>query len=150
MEIFSKCHRGDCDRRRKSNCSGNESGHEAKRGMINAREKMIFAARTRECGTEFPITKRATKRGDSAHDPEHQQRESGANVRQLEAEAGKNAGADDVGNDDPARGEKTDPARERRHFRGSKLGCGGHGWIDNRIARHNWLEHVTSSFASTS
>ena len=48
--------------------------------MINAREKMVFAAGTWECRAQFAITKRAAKRDDAADNPEHEQREAGLNI----------------------------------------------------------------------
>ena len=68
--------------------------------MINLREKMVFASGTRQRGTEFAITKRAAERHGSANHPKHQQRKSRLNIRQLKTEAGEDAGANNVGNND--------------------------------------------------
>ena len=64
---------------------------------------MVFAPGTRQRGGEFAVTERATQRGDSADDPEHQQREPRLDIIQLEAKASEDAGANDVGNHDRER-----------------------------------------------
>ena len=115
VKIFSERHRGERNRRGEADRGGNETGHEADRGMINLGKKMIFAAGARKCGTQFAVTKRAAQRGDSADDPKHQQRETGLNVRDLKPEAGKNAGADNIRDHNPTGGEKADaPSRRLR------------------------------------
>src|SRR5712692_1061812 len=53
------------------------------------------------------------------------------NVRQLKSEARENAGADNVGDHNPARGHETDGSPRRRYVRGWKLSDFGHGGIDN-------------------
>ena len=53
------------------------------------------------------------------------------NVRQLKSEAREYAGADDVGDNNPARGQETDGSPRRRYVRGWKFGDFGHAWIDN-------------------
>jgi hypothetical protein len=101
-------------------------------GMINLREKMILAARTRERGAQFAVTKRTAKRRDSADDPEHKQRKPGLNVRQLKTETGKDARADDVGDNDGTRRDETDRT-PRLRFHGRTLSNDGHRGIDNGI-----------------
>ena len=81
--------------------------------MINLREKMIFASRTREGGAQFAVAKRTAERRDSADDPKHEQREPGLNFRHLKTETREDAGADNVGNDDGTRGDETDRAPRR-------------------------------------
>ena len=110
VKIFPKSHGGECDGRGKTNRGGNKSSHESERRMINPRKKMIFASRARQRGTKFSITKRTTKRCDSANDPKHEQRESGLNFRYLEAEAREDAGANDISNNNGGRRDKADRA----------------------------------------
>src|SRR6266540_5187639 len=65
-KILPKRHCGERDGRCEANRSRNKSRHESERGMINFRKKMIFTSGTRQRSAEFSITKRATKRRDSA------------------------------------------------------------------------------------
>jgi hypothetical protein len=53
------------------------------------------------------------------------------NIRYLKAEAGKHAGADDVGDHNPACGKKADGARWRLRRRSNGQRSGPHAWIDN-------------------
>ena len=78
--------------------------------MIDLREKMIFTSGARQRGAEFAVTKRATKGRDSANDPKHEQRKSRLNIYQLKAEAGEDARADNVGDNDGRCRNKTDSA----------------------------------------
>ncbi len=89
--------------------------------MINLREKMIFASRTRQCGAEFAIAKRAAERRDSADDPKHEQRESRLNILQLKAETREDAGADNVGNHDRTCSDETDRPPRRCRLNSSRL-----------------------------
>src|SRR4029077_2326566 len=73
LQVFAKRHRGECNRRGKSYCRRNKSGHEPERWVINLRQQMILASRARQCGAEFAVTKRAAKRRDASDHPEHQQ-----------------------------------------------------------------------------
>src|SRR4030095_7596485 len=75
VEILAKRHCGECNGRGKSDRSGDETGHEPERWMIDFREKMVFSARRRQCSRGVTITECAAKRGNSTDDPEHQQRE---------------------------------------------------------------------------
>src|ERR1044071_5942394 len=92
---------------------------------------MVFAAGARQCGAEFTIAKRAAQRRDSANDPKHEQRESRLNVCQLKTEAGEDARADNVGNNDRRRRKETDsPTRSSRLHR-TRFSNRSHLWIDN-------------------
>src|SRR4029077_20050017 len=108
VEIFAERHRGERYRGRESHGSRNKARHETEGGMINLREKMIFAAGTRQRRAQFAIAERAAKGGDSADHPQHQQGKTGVNVRQLKSEARKDARSDDVRNHNPAGREKAD------------------------------------------
>src|SRR4029077_19337394 len=102
VEISPEGERGQCNGRGKTDRGRNDSGHESERRMINAGEKMVFAAGTWDGGVQLTITKRAAEGGDAADNPEQQQRETGLNMLQLEPEAGEHAGPDNVGDDDSA------------------------------------------------
>ena len=132
-EIFAKSHRGERNRRGETDRGRNESSHETERRVINLREKMIFASGARQRGAQFAVAKRAAKRRDPADDPEHQQRESGLNVRQLKTEAREDAGADDVGNHDGARRHETDRPPRGWRFHGTRGSRDRSviGWIDS-------------------
>src|SRR5882724_2922450 len=92
---------------------------------------MVFPSGARQRGAEFAITKRAAQRHDSANDPKHEQWESRLNVRQLKTEAGEDASADNVGNNDgKCRKETNRPSRSSRLQR-TRLGNRSHLWIDN-------------------
>src|SRR5882724_6649315 len=92
---------------------------------------MVFPSGARQRGAEFAITKRAAQRHDSANDPKHEQRESRVNVCQLKAEAGEDARADNVGNnDEKCRKETNRPSRSSRLHR-TRLSNRNHIWIDN-------------------
>ena len=44
--------------------------------MINLRQKMVFAAGTRERGAQLAVAKRPAKRSATTDDPKHEQREA--------------------------------------------------------------------------
>src|SRR3984893_157657 len=132
MQICAKRHRGQSDRRSKSDCRRNESGHEPERWMINLREKMVLASGAGQRGAEFAVAERATKRDDSADDPQHQQRKPRLNACQLKPKAREDAGANDVGNDNGTCCEKADATRGRSLFHSGMFSDGVHRSIDNR------------------
>ena len=105
--------------------------------MINLREKMIFPSGTRQRGAEFAITNRATKRRDSTDNPQHKQREPGLNVRQLKTKARENSGADDVGNHNGRRREKTDSALGSGGLHRNALIKSSHRWVNGCIQVHD-------------
>ena len=76
FRIFSESHGGESDGCGKAYRGGNKTRHEPKRGMINSREKMIFASRSRQSWREFAVTKRAAERDNSTGDPEKNQGEA--------------------------------------------------------------------------
>ncbi len=78
--------------------------------MICAQQKIVFAARARKHRGEFGVTSRPAKRHDAADHPEQDQREAGIDRLDLKAEAGENADANHVGDDDCC-------GRERRNAR---------------------------------
>src|SRR4051812_24738224 len=108
VEIFSEGDGGERDRGGEADRGGNNPGHESDGGMINFGKEMIFAAGARERCAQLTVTKRATERGDSTDDPEHQQSETRMNVGNLESKAGEDASADNIRNHNPAGGVKTD------------------------------------------
>src|SRR4029077_8314701 len=71
LKIFAEGHGGESDGRGETDRCRNKAGHESRCRMINLGQKMIFAAGTRKRGAEFAVAKRATKRGNSADDPQH-------------------------------------------------------------------------------
>lgn len=76
---------------------------------------MVFASRARESGAEFAVTQRSAEGYDSAHHPEQKQNKTGMDLGQLKTEAGEYAGADNIGDNNPAGGNKADiPWRDRR------------------------------------
>jgi len=77
---------------------------------------MIFATGARKRGAQFTIAKRATERDDSADDPQEKKRETGMNILQLKSQARKNAGANDVGDNDRAGSEEADRSPGIRRF----------------------------------
>ncbi len=44
--------------------------------MIDLAQKMIFAARTRQRGSQFRVRERAAQRAQAAHGPKHDDRET--------------------------------------------------------------------------
>src|SRR5207253_5954215 len=98
---------------------------------------MIFASGTRQRRAQFSVAKRAAKRRDSADDPKHEQREHGLNVRQLKTKARENSGADDVGNHNGRRREKTDSALGSGGLHGNALSKSSHGWVNGCIQVHD-------------
>src|SRR6266480_584305 len=92
---------------------------------------MIFTAGARQRGAEFAITKRAAQRHDSANDPKHEQRESRLNICQLKAEAGEDARADNVGNNDGKCREETNRPPRSSRLQRTRFGNRSHLWIDN-------------------
>src|SRR5215468_9110867 len=92
---------------------------------------MIFTSGARQRGAELAITKGPTKRCDSANDPEHEQRKSGLNIRELETKTGEDAGANNVGdNDGRCRDKANSPPRRPRLHRTRFSNC-SHFRIDN-------------------
>ena len=79
LEIFSERHGRERDRSGETDGSGNKAGHKADRGVINFREKVIFAAGARECGAQLAVGKGAAQRRDPTDHPQQQQRETGMN-----------------------------------------------------------------------
>jgi hypothetical protein len=126
--------RRECDRRGEADGGGNPAGHEANRRMINRGKKMIFATGARKRGAQFTIAKRATERDDSADDPQEKKRETGMNILQLKSQARKNAGANDVGDNDRAGSEEADrsPGIRRFHRRDKAKTIGGNDFFEIR------------------
>jgi len=68
--------------------------------MIDLAQEIVFTARAGQHRGEFRITERAAYRDDPADDPQQQQREPRIYVGDLKSEAGKDADADHVGDND--------------------------------------------------
>ena len=100
---------------------------------------MIFAAGTRKRRAQLAVTKRATKRGDSTDDPEHEQGKAGLDVGNLKSKAGKYTGANNVRDYDPARRKKTDGSTGFAQTRAVWLGGSVHIGIDNGTCAPDWL-----------
>src|ERR1700731_5034592 len=100
LEIFRECHGRQRDGCGKADSGRNKAGHESDRGMIDRGEKMIFATGPRQGGAQFSVTERAAKRDDAADQPQQEKREPRMNLRKLKSEAGENARANDVRDDD--------------------------------------------------
>src|SRR4029453_10544947 len=92
---------------------------------------MVFTSGARQRGAELAITKRAAKRGDSADDPKHEQRKSRLNIHQLKAKAGKDAGANNVGDNDGRRRNEPDSPPRSSRLHGTRFSNCSHLWIDN-------------------
>ena len=112
-EIDAERHGGERDRRRKSDGRRQPARHEAECRMIDAAQEIVFPARARKHQGELGIGDRPAHRHDSADGPQHQQREAGGDVLDLEPEAGEDADAHHVGNDDRCRSQPGYPGDER-------------------------------------
>src|SRR6266853_562158 len=111
---------------------------------------MVFTPGARQRGAELAITKSAAKRGDSANDPKHEQREPRLNIRQLKSKTGEDACANDVGNNDGRCRDETDGPSRRSRLHGTRFSNCSHLEIDNPkiigsseffrrdIRVHNW------------
>ena len=117
---------------------------------------MVFTPGARQSGAELAITERAAKCGDSANDPKHEQGEPRLNIRELKAKTGKDAGANNVGNNDGRRRDESDsPPRRSGHHAARFSNC-RHLQIDNPeiigtseffrsgIGVHNWRASLLS------
>jgi hypothetical protein len=92
--------------------------------VIGPAEKVVLAARAGKHRAEFAVGKHPAQRDDAADGPQHQDRKARGDVLDLKAEAGEDADADHVGNDDGDRhqdrnggGARGERARPRRAFR---------------------------------
>src|SRR5262249_42811922 len=92
---------------------------------------MVLASRARQRGAEFAVTKRATKRRNSANDPKHEQWESRLEVCQLKTKAGENAGANNVGNNNGRRRDEADSPPRSSGLHRTTFSNRSHLWIDN-------------------
>src|SRR5437762_4943252 len=111
---------------------------------------MVFTSGTRERGAELAITECAAKRGDSANDPKHEQRESRLNIGQLKSKTGEDACANDVGDNDGRCRDEPDSSPRRSRLHGTRFSNRSHLQIDNPeiirsseffrsgIRVHNW------------
>ena len=68
--------------------------------MIGPAEEIVFAARARKHRAEFTVGKHPAQRDDAADRPQQQDRKAGGDVLDLKAEAGEDADADHIGDDD--------------------------------------------------
>jgi len=71
--------------------------------MKGAAQKIVFAARARKHRAEFAVGKHPAQRDDAADGPQQQDRKAGRDVLDLKAEAGEDADAYHVGDDDGGR-----------------------------------------------
>src|SRR6266536_3650297 len=117
---------------------------------------MVFTPGARQSGAELAITERAAKCGDPANDPKHEQGEPRLNIRQLKAKTGKNAGANNVGNNDGRRRDESDGSSRRSRLHGAGFSNCRHLQIDNpeiigsseffrsALQIHNWRMSLLS------
>ena len=103
FEVDAERHGGERDRRRETDRRRHPAGDKAERRMIDPAQEIVFAARARKHRGEFRIAERSAYRDDAADDPQQQQRKSGGYVIDLKSEAGEDADADHVGDDDRGR-----------------------------------------------
>src|SRR5206468_9839033 len=111
---------------------------------------MVFTPGTRQRGAELAITECTAKCGDSADDPKHEQGEPRLNIRQLKAKTGKDAGANNVGDNDGRCRDETDSSPRRSRLHGTRFSNRRHLQIDHPeiigtgeffrsgIRVHNW------------
>ena len=97
--------RGERDGCREADRGRDPAGEEADRGLVDARQEVVFAARPREGRRQLGVGQGAAQRDDAAHHPQHQQREARRDGLNLEAEAREHADADHVGDRDGGRGD---------------------------------------------
>ena len=107
-EVRAEGHRRDGHRRGEADRGRNPAREEADRGMINHAEKMVFASGTGKGRAKFRIGKRAAQGAHAADEPERHDDESGVQPADLEPEAGENAGAPHIGDDDAGGREQRD------------------------------------------
>src|SRR3954451_7591764 len=117
---------------------------------------MIFTSGARQSGAELAITECAAKRSDSANDPKHEQGESRLNIRQLKAKTGKDAGANNVGDNDGRGRDESDSPPRRSGLHARRFSNCRHLQIDNPeiigtseffrsgIRVHNWRASLLS------
>ena len=103
----------DGDGSGKADSCGTEAGAKSNAGVVDAGEEIVFAAGAGQGGGEFRIAECAAEGEDAADDPKHDEGEDtvgeiGLTVlgesADLEAEAGEDAGADHVGDDEGSGG----------------------------------------------
>src|SRR5882672_11055931 len=133
VEIFSKSHGGERDRRSEADGRRNKSGHEAEGGMINLGKEMIFATGARERGAQLTVAERAAERGDSTDNPKHQQSKTRVNIGDLKSKTGEDASADNICNHDPAGCVKSDRSLGSSQMRPGRVGGFVHVGIDHGI-----------------
>src|SRR4030095_4181997 len=92
---------------------------------------MVFTSGARQRGAKLAITTSDPKRSDSANDPKHKQRKSRLNVRQLKTKAGKDAGANNIGDNDGRRRNEPDSPPRSSRLHGTRFGNCSHLRIDN-------------------
>ena len=100
FEIAAKCHGGERNGRCKADRRRQPTGHKPERRMIDPAQKVVLPARSRQHGGQFGVAECPTDRHDSADDPQQEEREAGLYVGDLKSEAGKDADAHHVGDDD--------------------------------------------------
>ena len=122
--VFPERHRGQ----RHGRCEPDRRRHPARqkseRRMKGAAEKIIFAARARKHRAEFAVGEHPAQRDEAADGPQQQDRKAGRDVLDLKAEAGEDADADHVGDDDGGRHDHRNGAASGKPAgpcRGSRL-----------------------------
>ena len=117
--------------------------------MIDFAEKIIFAARARQGRSQLRIRERAAERAEPAHSPNRHDGEPSRQIADLKPEAGENAGADHVRDDDARR-------RQRRNGFGAlgvwNLNSPGDdvGVARDGVNAKGWMESMTTTNDSRS
>ena len=100
LAVFAERHRGERDRRREADGRRHPARHETEGRVKGPAEEIVLAARARKHRAEFAVGKHPAQRDDAADRPQQQDRKAGRDVLDLKAEAGEDADADHVGDDD--------------------------------------------------
>ena len=114
LAIFAERHRGQRHRRGETDRRRHPAGQKSERRMKGAAQEIIFAARARKHRAEFAVGKHPAQRDDAADGPQQQDRKARRDVLDLKAEAGEDADADHVGDDDGGRHDRPRPWTRRR------------------------------------
>jgi hypothetical protein len=100
LAVLAECHGGQRDRCGEADGCRYPARHKTEGRVIGPAEEIVFAARARKHRAKFTVGKHPAQRDDAAYDPQQQDRKAGGDVLDLKAEAGEDADADHVGNDD--------------------------------------------------
>ena len=122
--VFPERHRGQRHGRCETDRRRHPARQKSERRMKGAAEEIVFAARARKHRAEFAVGEHPAQRDEAADGPQQQDRKAGRDVLDLEAEAGEDADADHVGDDDGGRHDHRNGAASGKPAgpcRGSRL-----------------------------